>query len=487
MKFPINNFQVNYGSNAIESLHKSVKSVETETVVLRREADRRKPLSCSEKRKRNETLAIGLSKTDLLNTHTKDIGNEKEGGNVTEVKSNAVSDSYKGVNCSTKHSDTKTSKEENFIEIDQSVSKEEESEFTGPTKVISEESFNNSIDLQNNDKTDSIQHGVNERSESWDEQEHETKVKEEREEKSTEILTERADKEENSHFKEVVSGVIKSLAQNNSTETNELCEETNEETHSQSSSRVRTKEGTKICQVANGEEIENCQVVNKEETEICQVVKDHDQDKDEVITNQDEFQNSDAHLEEDILQNNINIDTKINLEEITQEDVTLESIENSEKACLGDNLDKEEEIIQDHCIFENIENSKNADMEDEKVLQTNLEINDRIKKEEKINNILPQTSSIEEKINTEGEIQEHNDKNTVDNLENAEIGQNMEKGEETTNELKTVVPETEKVDIPIKVNIQTISLGSVSEQEILEYNESEDIEKSDCDEEVDEE
>ena len=171
----------------------------------------------------------------------------------------------------------------------------------------------------------------------------------------------------------------------------------------------------------------------------------------------------------------------------TLEDVTNESIENSEKACLGDNLDKEEEIIQDHCIFENIENSKNADMEDEKVLQNNLEINDRIKKEEKINNILPQTSSIEEKINTEGEIQEHNDKNTVDNLENAEIGQNMEKGEETTNELKTVVPETEKVDITVKVNIQTISLGSVSEQEILEYNESEDIEKSDCDEEVDEE
>ena len=53
----------------------------------------------------------------------------------------------------------------------------------------------------------------------------------------------------------------------------------------------------------------------------------------------------------------------------TLEDVTNESIENSEKASLGDNLDKEEEIIQDHCIFENIENSKSADMEDEKVLQ----------------------------------------------------------------------------------------------------------------------
>ena len=121
-----------------------------------------------------------------------------------------------------------------------------------------------------------------------------------------------------------------------------------------------------------------------------------------------------------------------------------------------------------------------------------MKINDQIKEEEKINNLLPQTSSIEEKINTEGEVSnndenllKHNNENSNYNLENVELGQDVEKGEETTTEIKTDVPETEKLDITVKVNIQTISLGSVSEKEILEYNENDDIEKSECDEEVD--
>ena len=42
-----------------------LKSVETEAVILEREASRRKPLS-ADKRKRNETLAIGLSRAELL-------------------------------------------------------------------------------------------------------------------------------------------------------------------------------------------------------------------------------------------------------------------------------------------------------------------------------------------------------------------------------------------------------------------------------------
>ena len=466
MELAINDFQVNNESNDNETLHKFVKSIETETVVLHREAERKKPLSSSEKRKRNETLAIGLSKTDLLNTQNKANVNDKEEENITEVKIGASSDSF----------DTKTSKVDNFVEIDQSVSKssvsndikDEKNEVTGTTNIISEEPFNNSIDHQNKDKTDSFQHGLDEKTESCDEKEHETKIQEDMKE-NRKISTERDEKVDNSYFKEVVSGVIKSLAQNNGSETKEICEPPQEE-------------------------------INKEDTEICQDVIDQDQGRDEV-----EFKNSENdHLEEDILQNNINIDKKNNLEEKTQGHVTIESIENSEKGSLEESIlqnnikmddqDKQEDTTQEHNCFENIEKTEVADIENEKVLENNMKINDQIKEEEKINNLLPQTSSIEENINTEGEVsnndenlQKHNDENSNNNLENVELGQNVEKGEETTTEIKTDVPETEKLDITVKVNIQTISLGSVSEKEILEYNENDDIEKSECDDEVDEE
>ena len=43
-----------------------IRSIETEAVILQREANRKKPLTATEKRKRNETLAIGLSRTELL-------------------------------------------------------------------------------------------------------------------------------------------------------------------------------------------------------------------------------------------------------------------------------------------------------------------------------------------------------------------------------------------------------------------------------------
>ena len=474
MTLTINNFQVNKESHDNESHHKFVKSNETETVVLHTEAERRKPLTSSEKRRRNETLAIGLSKTDLLNTHNKDNVNEKEEENITEVRIDAASDSF----------DTKSSKVDNIVENDQSVSKssvtnditEKEKESIGSTNII-----NNSIDHQNSDKTDSIQHGLNEKTESCDEKEHETKIQDDMKENPKKMSSERAEKEDNSYFKEVVSGVIKSLAQNNSTESKEICEETHPQPPFQ-------------------------EKIMKEKTEICQVIKDHDKDKDEVLTNivnQNEFQKSEnANLTEDILQNDINIDKKNNLEEKTQEYVTIERIENLENASLGegklqnnikmDEEDKQEDTSQEHSL-KNVAKTEIADIENEKVLENNMKINDQIKEEEKINN-MPQTSSIEENINTDGEISNNDenlleqiDENTVFNLENIEPGQNVEKGEETTTEIKTDVPETEKLDITVKVNIQTISLGSVSEQEILEYNENGDIEKSECDEEVDEE
>ena len=49
-----------------------MRSIDAETIVLQGEADRRKPLSLAEKRKRNETLAIGLSRTELLVSGSKE-------------------------------------------------------------------------------------------------------------------------------------------------------------------------------------------------------------------------------------------------------------------------------------------------------------------------------------------------------------------------------------------------------------------------------
>ena len=43
----------------------ALRSIEAETVVTHKELERRH-LTSAEKRKRNETLAIGLSRTDLL-------------------------------------------------------------------------------------------------------------------------------------------------------------------------------------------------------------------------------------------------------------------------------------------------------------------------------------------------------------------------------------------------------------------------------------
>ena len=48
----------------------SLKSIEAETVVTHKEAERRH-LTSAEKRRRNETLAIGLSRTDLMKTEAR--------------------------------------------------------------------------------------------------------------------------------------------------------------------------------------------------------------------------------------------------------------------------------------------------------------------------------------------------------------------------------------------------------------------------------
>ena len=60
-----------YG-NSEDVLDSAVRSIDAETIVLQGEADRRKPLSLAEKRKRNETLAIGLSRTELLVSGSKE-------------------------------------------------------------------------------------------------------------------------------------------------------------------------------------------------------------------------------------------------------------------------------------------------------------------------------------------------------------------------------------------------------------------------------
>merc|ERR1719325_78154 len=60
-----------YG-NTENVLDSAVRSIDAETIVLQGEAERRKPLSLAEKRKRNETLAIGLSRTELLVSSSKE-------------------------------------------------------------------------------------------------------------------------------------------------------------------------------------------------------------------------------------------------------------------------------------------------------------------------------------------------------------------------------------------------------------------------------
>ena len=60
----------------------NVKSIEAETVVSHTEAERRH-LTTAEKRKRNETLAIGLSRTDLMKSEARtDTGDVNISGRI---------------------------------------------------------------------------------------------------------------------------------------------------------------------------------------------------------------------------------------------------------------------------------------------------------------------------------------------------------------------------------------------------------------------
>ena len=53
----------------MEIKDKNLSSIEAESVVTQKEAERRH-LTSAERRKRNETLAIGLSRKDLLKSET---------------------------------------------------------------------------------------------------------------------------------------------------------------------------------------------------------------------------------------------------------------------------------------------------------------------------------------------------------------------------------------------------------------------------------
>ena len=64
-----------YKENTDDIITASSRSMEAETAVTQGELERRKPLTAAEKRKRNETLAIGISRTELLkNADSSDIG-----------------------------------------------------------------------------------------------------------------------------------------------------------------------------------------------------------------------------------------------------------------------------------------------------------------------------------------------------------------------------------------------------------------------------
>ena len=379
-------------------------------------------------------MAIGLSKTELLKTDCKE--REIDGVHSFDVKRGAAPDSL----------DTKSIKEENVIEFKETVLStsfvtkdikdvEKDSTAAEDFKIDSNESLdkNTTASIQNGDtnKTDIVH-------------------KKEQEEMK---LTERAEKEENTHFKEVVSGVIKSLANNNSTETKEISEVTPPPPQAQSI--IKEENDTSDVDI----DIDNLENVVFEE-EIL---------KQNIIKMNHEAKQDDRGPE------HVNLDNIVNLENANLEENNLQ---NSIKI---EDQDKQEEKKEENVIIEN-------------TLQNNIKVDCQIKEQEQINNMDPQTSSTEETINKEEELLNNDsnikvaaDVNTVDTLKNVESCQNVQKDEETTTEIKTDVPEAENVDITVKVNIQTISLGSVSEQEILEYNESEDVEKSECDEEVEEE
>ena len=461
----LDDFQVNNNECLTnDSLHKSVKSIETEAVVLHREAERRKPLSSCEKRKRNETLAIGLSKTNLLKSNDKVIGFEKE----------------------TKHFngslDTKSTKEEKVIEINQTSTqsfvtktiKAEEQEST-VFPIISGDSNSNIDDTDNNDTTASVQIGCIERaaetpSNIGDIMKQENENQEEIIDKSKEA--EKEEKEETSHFKEVVSGVIKSLAQSNCTEKKEDFEIT--------SSQAAVKEENDIYFVVK-DQVNDDYILPKEDSAV--------QENNEIFENTD--------LEETFLLNRIENNDQVKYEENQKEHVNHENSKILEHGNLEENItlqnskqiDDQDKQVEEHVILEDVRNSKSPE---KNILQNNLKVDCQIKEEENLNNLKPQTSCTEENVkkeelsNNDLNIHYNTDANTGETLENVESCQIVQT-EETTTEIQTDVPEVENIDVTVKVNIQAIPLGSVSEQKILDYNESEDIEKSECDEEVEEE
>lgn len=413
-------------------------------------------------------MAIGLSKTNLLKS------TDKVSGIVEEMKQ--FNDSF----------DSKSTKDENVIEIKQTLTqscvtkniKAEEQE-SNVFPVISEDCNSNIDGNENNDTTlTSIQIGCIEKATETPckiekDITHENKNQEEIIDKSKEILTE---KEENSYFKEVVSGVIKSLAQSNCTENKEICEVT--------SSQTVINETNDISKVVN-DQVKKDDVSFKEDSD--------DQESHGILEKTDQ--------EETILQDSIKNNDQVKKEENEKEHGNQENVEIMEHVNLEENTlqnskqiddqDKQLTNIEEHVILENIRDFKNPE---ENITQNNNKVDCQIKEEDKLNNLNPQTSSTEENVNKEDEIannvsNSHDDAvaNTGETLENVEFCQNVLTDEETTTEIQTDVPEAENIDITVKVNIQTIPLGSVSEQEILDYKESEDIEKSECDEEVEEE
>ena len=400
-------------------------------------------------------MAIGLSKTELLKTDCKE--REMDGEYSFEDKRGAAPDSL----------DTKSIKEENVIELNETVLStsfltkdikdvEKESTAAEDFKIESNKS-------QDKNTTDSIQNGDICKTDIVEEINHEKKEQEEIK------LTDRAEKEENSHFKEVVSGVIKSLANNNSSETKEISEVTPPPPQTQSIIKEENDTSHFVIDDVSKDDVSKKECVDQKCNDNLENVALEEKESKQNIIKMNEEANQDDREQE-----HVNLDNIVNLENANLDENNLE---NSIKI---DDKDKQEEKKEDNVILEN-------------TLQNNIKDDGQINEEEQINNMNHQTSSTEETMNKEevldndSNFQDAADVNTVDTLKNVESCQNVQKDEETTTEIKTDVPEAENVDITVKVNIQTISLGSVSEQEILEYNESEDVEKSECDEEVEEE
>ena len=452
-------------------------------------------------------MAIGLSKTELLKT--RDIESISKSGrgsgseNEIEVEVTMRSKSF-AVN---------GTQEENYAEVNSETfytkSTEEETEINEPlilTPAQKEKSTNIQSNDQNNNETNASNTNIQIEMEKNVVKAPEKEVKED----------EKVVKEETSHFKEVVTGVIKSLVEHTSTESIEIGGKNTSETNviPLELSQIGQDENSILDQISRGKHTSETNTLS---LELSQSGQDKDNNPQPISQPVEEVTNPRAPESESLAAD--------------QEDAVYYRCQ----ATSSDEYDKEENKYHD--LTDNYKHTsagseKDMDLDikdnaetatlEENVEDNNFKIDEQLEEEQKLNKLFSQTSNIVEEFknieknsNIDSNILKQNDENVVEKSENLnpcidtqkyekttdiqkiyeDVAENSEhfepcidfKKDEETTDLKTDVPEFETECITVKVSIQTIPLGSVSEQGILDYEENNGSEKSECNEEEEEE